>query len=188
MLSQTILRPFAYLKIQHHSKWVVDWGIPLILAVLITLITGLGDLYSDKHLSWNLLENNIASLAGILPGFYIAALAAIVAFNRNDIDEHMPEPTPIIKSYLGDIISLTRRRFLALTFSFLTAESITLMILIGLGPSLNSIIEHLVNNERLSTGLWYVYIFILYTIFSQLVTVTFLCLYYLGERLHQPDP
>jgi hypothetical protein len=187
MLSQTVLRPFAYLRIEHHSKWLVDWALPFSLATIVTLISGLGDHYTGDLLSWGFLKNDISNLVSILPGFYIAALSAIVVFNRNDIDKHMPDPTPVMKDPLGGIISLTRRRFLALTFSFLTAESILLLVLIGLGPSLNAISFNLLSEDLYFLSK-YTFIYILFLIFSQLVTVTFLCLYYLGERLHQPDP
>lgn len=187
MILQTVTRPLSYLRISHPSKWVVDWALPSAIAILITSVVIAGDYFSSQGLGWKFLEDDISGLVSILPGFYIAALSAIVVFNRNDIDKHMPEPTPSLKIPAAGIVSLTRRRFLALTFSFLTAESIILLTLIGLGPSLQAIAAYFLNGWQYFTGK-YAFIYLLFFIFSQLVVVTFLCLYYLGERLHQPDP
>ena len=75
---------------------------------------------------------SILSFIQILPGFFIAALAAIATFNRLDLDKIMPHPAPTINIECNggkEEIDLTRRRYLTLMFSFLSAESILLIVL-----------------------------------------------------------
>lgn len=76
-----LLRPLSYLSIKHKQKWIVDWVYPIILAVLSTVFLfclkkiGSIPLYADGAL--------VAKILGFvqgLPGFYIAALAAICYF------------------------------------------------------------------------------------------------------------
>ena len=82
-----LLRPLSYLSIEHKQKWIVDWVYPLIFAVLSTaLLFGLKKygnipLYADGAV--------IAKILGFvqgLPGFYIAALAAIATFKEKAED------------------------------------------------------------------------------------------------------
>lgn len=124
-----------------------------------------------------------------LPGFYIAALAAIATFNRVDIDRAMPAPTPKINIQLRGqtvAIELTRRRFLCALLAFLTAESL-LLILSGIlalvvAPSVKAVIPA-------QAQPWIVIasstLYLLF--FWQMLIVTFLGLFYLGDRIHQPD-
>ncbi|MBS4155453.1 hypothetical protein [Cobetia sp. MC34] len=187
MILKVLTRPLAYLTISYPRKWIVDWLIPILIAIPITAIVIMGDQNSKETLLISFLENSLAPVVSILPGFYIAALSAIVVFNRNDIDMHMPEPTPRIKTSAGSLLLLTRRRFLALTFSFLTAQSLITLVAISLYPSAISIIEML-QPPNLIKSLSHFYFLLIVYMFSQIIVVTFLCLYYLGERLLQPDP
>lgn len=179
-----LMRPFSYLAIKSSAKdkRVVDWLIPFVLASGLSLL-----FFLSGGKQGQFVGGTVLGLLQILPGFYIAALAAVVVFNRHDIDRHMPQPTPTIKDNDGDIVSLTRRRFLSMIFSFLTAQSILLIVYIGIGsPASILAMKHL-------SFEWYsflknFYFFTVYFIFFQVICITFLCLYYLGERLHQPDP
>lgn len=188
MLLKQILTPFGYLAIRHPHKWVVDWLYPA-LAALVTL---LGLLYVTEIglvLAKGGIVSSLVSFIQSLPGFYIAALAAIATFGRSDIDSVLPEPTPEVKvKFIGgeNIVKLTRRRFLAMLFSFLTAESILLVIFSVFTIELSSSLL-LFSAHGVSVGWWIslvllaVFFFTLY----QLVAATFWGLYYLGFKLHE---
>ncbi len=136
-----LLRPFSYLSIEHKQKWQVDWVYPLVLALLST-----GILFGLKRYGTIALYADGAVIAKILgfvqglPGFYIAALAAIATFNKTDIDKTMPSPAPRLDILVqGKVvpIELTRRRFFVLNVClFLTAESLVLIILAIFGQAI----------------------------------------------------
>lgn len=188
MIFYQLLRPLAYLKIDHPEKYKFDWLIPLIatsisMAVIIPLLD-LINIYG----SFGLIDKT-SSFIQTLPGFYIAALAAIATFNRQDIDKHIPAPTPKIEILIAgqkNIISLTRRRFLCMLFAFLTAESIFIAIFGMAAMTLAPAFSHLIQpNFHLISTCIVLSIFIF--LFWQLITSTCLGLYYLGDRLHQPE-
>ena len=185
-----LFRPFAYLQIHHESKWKVDWGLPLLLALLTVCgvaalrINGPVVVFSDTGLIAKCL-----SFVQSLPGFYIAALAAIATFNRPDIDKVMPGSPPNMKVRVRGVsvaIDLTRRRFLCVLFAFLTAESLILIILGIIGSSTSEAIKSLIPSAVQSV-VAALYAFIFAVLFWQMIVASFWGLYYLGERLHQPD-
>lgn len=187
---KSLLRPFSYLSIDHNQKWRVDWLLPLLLTtfslvvICLPIKNGVVNVFYEGG-----LVDKILGFVQSLPGFYIAALAAIATFNRIDIDKTMPAPAPKIDTVvLGKtiIIELTRRRFLCSMFAFLTAQSFILIIL--------SIFSQLIHESiKLSDyGSHYFYItlsflVIYFIVFWQMVVVSFWGLYYLGDKLHQPD-
>lgn len=183
-----VLRPFSYLQIKHTHKRKIDWMLPIIMSILsvIFIITFI-DTNKIKELIISIL-----SFIQILPGFFIAALAAIATFNRLDLDKIMPYPAPTINIERNggkEEIDLTRRRYLTLMFSFLSAESILLIVLsffiIFSIPNISNLLE--------KKGFYYpiigniVLIFSFFLCFWQLLIISFYGLYYLGERIHQPD-
>ncbi|TXL12353.1 hypothetical protein BMR05_15660, partial [Methylococcaceae bacterium HT4] len=128
-----LLRPLSYLSIEHQLKWKVDWIYPLLLAIVSTILIfwlkqfGQVSLYSNSG-----IITKILGFVQVLPGFYIAALAAIATFNKTDIDKTMPAPAPkidILVQGKSVAIKLTRRRFLCSMFAFLTAESLIIIVL-----------------------------------------------------------
>ncbi len=188
MLLKQILMPFGYLAIRHPHKWVVDWFYP----ALATLLTLLGLLYATDVsllLAKGGMVSSLLSFVQSLPGFYIAALAAIATFGRADIDSVLPEPTPEVKvKFIGgeNIVKLTRRRFLAMLFSFLTAESIVLIIFSIFAIELSSSLS-LFSAYGVSVGSWIslLLLALFFFTFFQLVAATFWGLYYLGFKLHE---
>lgn len=188
MLIGQLLKPFGYLAIKHPYKWVVDWLYPLLLA--LTTITLIAILSSVKLLvSSGGMISMILSFVQSLPGFYIAALAAIATFGRLDIDDVLPEPTPkvVVKLRgLENTIDLTRRRFLAMLFAFLTGESIAIVFfciaLLSFGPVIDDYIY-----RQLPVGhyLLIMALFCLFTSVYQMLLATFWGLYYLGYKLQE---
>ena len=90
--------------------------LPIIMSILsvIFIITFI-DTNKIKELIISIL-----SFIQILPGFFIAALAAIATFNRLDLDKIMPHPAPTINIERNggkEEIDLTRRRYLTLMFN-----------------------------------------------------------------------
>lgn len=185
-----LLRPFSYLSIQDQSKWKVDWFYPAILAVLSAgLIIFIGQWGGIKIYEDSGLIDKILGFVQVLPGFYIAALAAIATFNKLDIDKTMPAPAPKLDIKVNGktaSIELTRRRFLCSMFAFLTAESFVLIVL-----SIFSIVAHDSIASLLPAHTHFlastVFLFIFMLLFWQMILATFWGLFYLGDRLHQPD-
>lgn len=185
-----ILRPFSYLTISHKDKLIVDWVYPTILSiltcVLLYLIRENGNLVIFGS---NGLLAEILQFVESLPGFFIAALAAIATFNRTDIDRTMPDPAPKIDINIeGESIKieLTRRRFLCSMFAFLTANSF-LIILIAIFGNVTAGYFFETLNPSNHTFWIFSFLFLLVFLVWQLVITAFWGLYYLGDKLHQPD-
>lgn len=174
-------RPFSYLKIKHDDKWIYDWLMPSIFTSLTSLLAfffiPLGDLVSQDG-----LISQLTGFVANLPGFFIAALAAVATFNKNDIDELMANSPRIEILHHGNflMVEMTRRRFLCVLFSYLTAISIFLVIGAKIGLSLTVPVEYY---TFLSCAGFVVFTFVLW----QMILATILGLYYLGERLHTPQ-
>jgi hypothetical protein len=185
-----LLRPFSYLFIEHDLKWKVDWLYPFILALLSTAL--IFWLRSYGHVSLfaegGLFAKILSFVAG-LPGFYIAALAAIATFNKTDIDKTMPAPAPTIDIVVQGknvVIELTRRRFLCSMFAFLTAESLIIIVLAIFAQSLYVPVKVLAHGaSQVLIASVFTLIFLL--LFWQMIVASFWGLFYLGDRLHQPD-
>ena len=160
---------------------------PAILAVLSAgLVIAIGKWGVIKVYEDSGLIDKILGFIQVLPGFYIAAIAT---FNKLDIDKTMPAPAPKLDIKVnGKIasIELTRRRFLCSMFAFLTAESFVLIVL-----SIFSIIAHEPIENLLPAYIRFtastIFLFIFMLLFWQMVLATFWGLFYLGDRLHQPD-
>jgi len=128
------------------------------------------------------LISQITDFVANLPGFFIAALAAVATFNRLDIDETMDNPPEIEVIHHGNplMVKMTRRRFLCVLFSYLTAVSIFLVLATRFGLAISAPQGYEIIFSWIGVS---GFIFIL----SQMITATFLGLYYLGERLHTPQ-
>lgn len=185
-----LLRPFAYLSIEHRQKWIVDWIYPFVLTGLsVALIfwarqLGQISLYGDGGLvgkTLGFIQN--------LPGFFIAALAAIATFNRIDIDKTMPAPAPTLDIRVQGktvVIELTRRRFLCSMFAFLTAENIILIVVGIFAQSLYLPMKAFLG-VAVHTWASAIFIFFYLLMFWQMIVTSFWGLFYLGDKLHQPD-
>lgn len=183
-----MLQPFSYLAIRHPDKWKIDWLYPLFFSLVCTALSISSGWATDIYRA----SGPVSLLLGFLqclPGFYIAALAAIATFGRTDIDNLLPEPTPTVKiSKLGEEVpvKLTRRRFLAMLFSFLTCESIGLVIFSVFYISCGAVISDW-TFDGFFVGRYVVVMlaFLYYVLLLQLLIATFWGLYYLGFKLHE---
>lgn len=189
-MSTLLLRPFLYLRVMHGSStfpWM-NWGLPAVAAVLILAAFGLWAPGVNAFHASGVFERLLGFIQS-LPGFYLAALAAVATFNRPSLDQLMPGTPPTVEIlYHGKntLVDLTRRRFLSLIFSYLTALSIALTLVLVFGLP---IVDHI--RDALSAG-WVPLVRAsiagaLLLFVAQLVVITFWGLYYLGERMHTPD-
>jgi len=189
MFTYQILRPFGYLSISHPAKKVVDWYIPICLAALLCITVFI---FRTSVNVWG--ENGlVAMVQGLvqgLPGFYIAALAAVATFGKQSIlDTLIPEPTPTIDTWYGGgklEIELTRRRFLSLLFAYLTAISLCLSIFSAFVRALANPIRNWFP-EIISNFCYFVITYAYVFFVLQMLIVTLWGLYYLSDKMHQPD-
>ncbi len=189
-MSLLLLRPFLYLRIKHASftlTWI-NWGAPAVVTA-VALAVGSLVLPDLNFFHAGGMFDRLLGFIQNLPGFFIAALAAVATFGRPDLDQLMPGTPPkvaILYHGKSTIVELTRRRFLSLIFSYLTALNIalTLALIIGL-PMVDHVHAALVPKAAsVCRGLLAAPI-VFFT--AQMITVTFWGLYYLGERVHTPD-
>lgn len=187
MLSQ-LLKPLAYLSIVHSDKKKIDWLYPLILSVLVLSI-----LEFTRDGKYMAVEGGLVDMVlgfiQSLPGFYIAALAAVATFGKRGIDRYFPEPMPyIIRRVQAEKVPvyLTRRTFLCMLFAFLTYESI-LLVLFSIGYILigNGDYDLLVKGYDLSWPLSVLAKLAYLLMLFQMVIATFWGLFYLGYRIHE---
>lgn len=195
MFSESIFRPFDYLKIKWAhgkvSKKVLDIYIPLVIGVFIaTLLCWIAYKFPGSlknPLKANIFDNEITYfMAGFLqtiPGFYIAALAAISTFSSTTMDEDMVDPAP-----QKDNTNISRRFFLSQLFAYLSALSLLAYFITIVARYLSSL-DILVGCSKIVYLIIYFISTSLYVaIISQLIILTGLGLYYLGDRIHKNNP
>ncbi|BEN31774.1 hypothetical protein [Serratia marcescens] len=185
-----LLRPFGYLNIKGVSgKFIYDWVIPLILSLISICYLIFAINSPDALLGNDGFFKSVISFISILPGFYIAALAAIATFNRKQIDDPLISDSGTPYIYVKGVKEngkpyrtkedITRRLFLCMLFSFLTAESILLIMLHNFAiPLIATTTPPLYLN---------MYLFVFLLILWQLLVTTFFGLYYLGDRIHMSN-
>lgn len=200
---ELVFKPLNYLAIKwevegYYSKKTFDYYVPLIISLVISgLFVGIECYFSSKTTEdINIFASDISTLlAGFLqtiPGFYIAALAAIATLTSPTMDREMDGVAPTHKV---DIIDengnpdvkdepLKRREFLARLFSYLSFISLVAYFSI-------LILRYMYGLGILAAGqlTYSIVYFICLTLFNfllvQLMLLTFLGLYYLGQRIHE---
>jgi hypothetical protein len=191
MIVYQLTRPASYLTIKDPSKWKMDWGIPVIITLVVS-----GVLYAmPGDTNWVGVDGLIDNLQGflqILPGFYLASLAAIATFNKTDLDYELPEPTPSIaikfiraKQLHKKTILLTRRRMLCYLFGYLTFLSLMLYLLTVFAPVLANYFSSSVSQYVVYISYALKILFQLF--FWQMIVVTIFGLYQLCDRIHQVE-
>lgn len=192
MSAYQFLRPLAFAKVKGPTLNAYRWLGPGALSVLgggayLLLPKGI-DLVGDKSAS-----DFMASFFVTLPGFFIAALAAVVAFNGGDLDKEMPGVTVSIRANGDDAaVELTLRMFLCYLFSYLTVLSFIgfFASVVGalLAPNLNhwiAMIPSVSNQLNLHSFLGTLFVGSLTFLSASVVLCTALGLYFLAERVHQ---
>lgn len=188
-----LCRPFSYLSIRHPRAGVrwINWWAPLIFtSILLAVACWLErpiDLFSGSGL--------LAKILGFiqsLPGFYLAALAAVATFNNPDMDKLMPGQPPVANILHNGVlttVSLTRRRMLCIMFAYLTALSFGLTLATITSMTFADAVKagvlatYPAAASFIKGGFAALYLMAL----IQMLTVTLWGLFYLGERIHTPD-
>lgn len=134
---------------------------------------------------------------GILPGFYIAALAAVATFYREEIDKVMPHPAPTLKMRTGPRetdVKLTFRMFMSHLFSYLTAVSFLAVFVFVMAELVAASVLYTIGLiGNLSVRAWVLcfteslYVATVAWLASKIVLTTLVGLYFLAERMHRPD-
>jgi hypothetical protein len=192
-----ILKPCDYLRItwKDGDKRKFDWFYATVVAIIFSLSLIIFSILAPEHIDPSSAPDPTSNiffkskafelLTGFLqtmPGFYVAALAAIATFTNPDMDKLMLGDNP--PKDAGNLI-MTRRRFLSQAFAYLTFLSICLFILSAMFKYMYEIAVFPVNNY-IFYSVYGICTFTVFLFFTQMILVTFLCLYYLGDRIHVP--
>jgi hypothetical protein len=184
-------RPIAYLMIKGPSLNVYRYKLPLLATAVVgglfIILPAKFDLVGDKSLS-----DYLISFFSSLPGFYIAALAAVVAFAGGDLDQDMPEVTLKMTAH-GDTANnpITLRVFLCFLFSYLTVLSFVGFFICLAGAMLASNVTILAsgmssdNAGFVAAALKTSFLATLVFLSASVVFCTVQGLYFLAERVHQ---
>jgi len=174
--------------------WYV-WRVPgtaaLLAALMYILLPARPGMIDPNGLIAGVLQ-----VMALLPGFFIAALAAVATFAREEMDEPMPSPTPkvaIFREGKSFDVELTRRLFLTYLFSYLAIVSLGTSILCLairlVHPSAMLSLQQIPNEAWRDCvavlGEFGVALCLFYVCASILVS-TLHGIYFLAERMHQP--
>lgn len=186
------LRPVAFLKVKGPGLGLYKFVGPVACSVacvsLFLLLPAKVRLIGDGSATEYMI-----GFFSILPGFFIAALAAIVAFQGGDLDETMPDVT-VEMSNEGDTepVEITLRVFLCYLFAYLTVLSfLGFFLCVGgalLAPSLGELVELIPSSgshAAIKTSFETVFVAVLALITASVVLCTAQGLYFLAERVHQ---
>lgn len=128
-----LLTALVYLKVSHPVKRWYDAWYPLIAATAVTA-TYAGAANAGAKINvfgQSGLVQSVNGLAGILVGFFIAALAAVSTFPGEDMDAVMPGNPPTLTDRditKGKPQKLSRRAFLSFLFGYLTVAALVLFV------------------------------------------------------------
>jgi hypothetical protein len=189
-------RAFAFGGIKHPDLTpFLRWG-PVIVASVVTLLFWLLPV-QPKLAGDGSLSRHMITIFAILPGFFIAAIAAVATFNRAEMDEIMPEPAPELKLRTGldeSYVKLTSRMFTSHLFAYLTTLSfcaVFLFIIVDLtAPSAGLLIGKIPEASTrnvVTVALSLVYVWIVAWFAAKIVLTTLIGLYFLAERIHRPQ-
>ena len=186
MHSQTILRlfsPLKYLKIYHEAKYIYDFVLPILLAIISTVILFLIP-NKPPFFGINGIVTYVSDILKYLSPFYIAALAATATFNSPSIDSEFEGNKPyLIIKVKGKKIreNLNRRQFLCLAFGYLALSNL-IMYFVGY---ISWIVAINIHESWLNCGaIKFFFSFLYLSAFFNILTTTMLGLSYLSERLH----
>lgn len=133
-----LVAPLAYLRVDHPSKRVYDYWLPLIAGTAVSGAVLFSGLRINVIGEYGLVHGT-NQLLQILVGFYVAALAAVATFDRPTMDE-VTAGSPLM---LGKE-TLTRRRFISLLFGHLAVVGLALYILgafvMAAGPAIRAVV------------------------------------------------
>lgn len=191
-----LTRWWAYRRIEHPEMSIYVWWLPSSISVIATLLFAALPI-PPKIFGDSSLMTAITQVLAILPGFFIASLAAVATFDRPEMDVEMPPEAPKISIKLGAVdtkTNLTRRMFLTYLFAYLSIVSLLLVAICSLSsllaPSFASFLQEAPfgTYTNLTSHLlkWGFVAFVFYWCASLFIT-TLHGIYFLIERMHQPN-
>lgn len=182
-----LLTPLNYLRIQHSQKYLFDYFIPLVIA-LILLMGLMASLIPINIFGNNGLISVITGLIQILVGFYIAALAAVATFQKEGLDSFLAgEGATLFVKRQGIIkpVQLTRRKFVCYLFGYLAFVGIALYFIGSASNLISESLKATIPISCLFIAKWF-FVFCYLFASSNLVITTLLGLHYLTDRIHRP--
>tara|TARA_B100000378_G_C18007712_1_gene399504 strand:+ start:151 stop:726 length:576 start_codon:yes stop_codon:yes gene_type:complete len=127
-----ISRAFAFAKVTHAEVKQLLMTTPFFLTIVTYFVSFL--LFGIPGLFGRQFFTNGLSVIISLPGFLIAALAAVATFKNDSLDKEIPHPSPTISVKFQGVpekISLTYRVFLSLLFGYLASFTLVLSFLLS---------------------------------------------------------
>ncbi len=187
------LKVFSFIKIKYPKN---NFGLsfyiyPFICSLLISalIVWSQTSTASNNFVVLFLMPefDSITTFIQVLPGFYIGALAAIASFQREGMDNKLPTPTPYLVEFAENgrrKIELSRRTYLTLMFAYLASITIILAISIFFIKLFYALKVFKVT-EFLFISIYTFNTFIIFFFFFQTIVITFVGIYYLGNRVHR---
>ena len=176
-----------YLKINHPVKRWYDAWYPLIVALFCAIVFAIAsaegvkiDMFGDEG-----LIKSINGLAGILVGFFIAALAAVATFPGRDMDLAMPGKSPTLTDSEiteGKPKDLSRRAFLSFLFGYLTFAALVLFLLGSVATALYPLPAMDFSHAAYLGNLTFVFVYTL--LLANVGANSLLGIHYLAYRIH----
>jgi len=189
-----IARPFAFLTAKGPTlRWYRD-VLPLVFAGLC-LATYLMLPVKIRLVGSESISSVMAPLFAGLPGFFIAALAAVATFQGGDLDREMKRTTIWISAN-GDASDtyVTLRVFLCHLFAYLTLLSLVGFLISASAAVLAGNIGFAQEQATATQATWDdavwefakgIYVVLIALVTGSVLSCTALGLYFLAERIHQ---
>ncbi|UXC90114.1 hypothetical protein EGM87_13790 [Sphingobium sp. RSMS] len=180
----TLLTPFRYLTLQHRSKVLYDVVLPvagsaILTALLVALPKPVTIIGEKGYLA------QLQTLLTILAGFFIAALTMITTDKSGLLAQPVGGLEP--PRLPGHKEPLSRRRFLAYLFGYLSSASIVLVVFAVLGNLVGVQISQLLRGDFHAIAK-IVFLVVFNFWLCHLGIATLLGLFYFTERLQIGDP
>jgi hypothetical protein len=176
-----------WLHVEHHVIQRINYLLTPLLAAVVAVSIWLLPISLNIFGEFGLFYH-INGLVQILAGFFIASLAAVATFSRDGLDDIMGGDPPTIPRSSGRPEDLTRRRFLCLLFGFLAGGSIVLYLAGAIAMLAAPLVHdwglaHATLHRALRSAIGFVYGMVL----CNVLLTSFLGLYFLIDRIHQPN-
>lgn len=195
-----IFKAFGFLKIIYpeDSPNSILYLVPSLLSILVCCF--LLYLNHDSDHIINIFNqpafDSISTFVQVLPGFYIAALAAIASYNNtnsksndnSNLDNKISGNPPYLHeetSNGGRKSELSRRRFLTLMFGYLAAISMLSTVFLFF-VRLSYDVGIIFVPYSIYLVAYAILMFIFFFFFFQMILVTLYGIYYLADRMHRP--
>lgn len=155
-------------------------------AALALLYAGLD--YLNVHVSLQEIGQKFLAAFAILPGFFLASLAAVSTFQSEMLDRTV-EGSGVrakLKSQ-GEFIEekITYRIFFGYMFSYLSVASFIVLFVLAASPSISSSIMKILPDNH---GWLFVFgSFMISLAIVHVISITLQAIYFLSERMHRPS-